>query len=149
LHLQEKKLDSACLIFIDLDHFKQVNDTHGHAMGDIVLQHTVAVLQEHLRPSDLFGRLGGEEFGILLIGCSTAQAVVTAQRLRVAIEASPVEDDGRLVSLSVSVGVASSDRCGYALTRLCREADSALYRAKRTGRNRVVGDFENDSLTAA
>jgi diguanylate cyclase (GGDEF)-like protein len=149
LYIQEKKLGSACLISIDLDHFKQVNDTHGHAMGDIVLQHTVAVLQEHLRPSDLFGRLGGEEFCILLAGCSSSQAVVTAQRLRVAIEASPVEDDGRIVSLSVSVGVASTDRCGYALARLCREADTALYRAKRAGRNRVVTDAENDTLTAA
>lgn len=149
LHAQEKKLGSACLISIDLDHFKQVNDTHGHAMGDIVLQHTVAVLQEHLRSSDVFGRLGGEEFGILLAGCSTTQAVVTAQQLRSAIESSPVEDDGRVVTLSVSVGVASSDRCGFALSRLCREADKALYRAKHAGRNRVVADFENDALTAA
>jgi diguanylate cyclase (GGDEF)-like protein len=149
LRIQEKKLSSACLISIDLDHFKQVNDTHGHAMGDIVLQYTVAVLQEHLRPSDLFGRLGGEEFGILLAGCSSSQAVATAQRLRVAIEASPVTDDGRIVALSVSVGVASTDRCGYALARLCREADTALYRAKRAGRNRVVTDAENDTLSAA
>ncbi|PTR32529.1 diguanylate cyclase (GGDEF)-like protein [Luteibacter sp. OK325] len=149
LRVQEKKVGSACLISIDLDHFKQVNDTHGHAMGDIVLQYTVAVLQEHLRPSDLFGRLGGEEFGILLAGCSSSQAVATAQRLRVAIEASPVTDDGRIVPLSVSVGVASTDRCGYVLARLCREADTALYRAKRAGRNRVVTDAENDTLTAA
>lgn len=149
LHLQEKKLGSACLIFIDLDHFKQVNDTHGHAVGDIVLQHTVAVIQEHLRTNDVFGRLGGEEFGILLSGCSSVQAVATAQRLRTAIEASPLAEDGRAIALSVSVGVASSDRCGYALARLCREADSALYRAKRAGRNRVVADFESDTLTAA
>ncbi|MGY3233038.1 diguanylate cyclase (GGDEF)-like protein [Luteibacter sp. HA06] len=149
LRVQEKKLGSACLISIDLDHFKQVNDTHGHAMGDIVLQHTVAVLQEDLRPADLFARLGGEEFAILLIGCTTSQAVAAAQRLRVAIEASPVEDGGRLVSLSVSVGVASSDRCGYDLSCLCREADAALYRAKRAGRNRVMADFESDSLSAA
>jgi diguanylate cyclase (GGDEF)-like protein len=149
LRTQEKKLGSACLISIDLDHFKQVNDTHGHAMGDIVLQYTVAVLQEHLRPSDLFGRLGGEEFGILLAGCTSSQAVVTAHRLRVAIEASPVEDEDRIVSLSVSAGVASTERCGYELARLCREADTALYRAKRSGRNRVVTDAENDALSAA
>jgi diguanylate cyclase (GGDEF)-like protein len=149
LRLQEKKQESACLISIDLDHFKQVNDTHGHAMGDIVLQHTVAVLQDDLRPSDLFGRLGGEEFGILLVGCSSSQAAATADRLRLAIAASPVTDDGRMVTLSVSVGVASTDRCGYTLARLCREADKALYRAKRAGRNRVVTDAENDALTAA
>jgi diguanylate cyclase (GGDEF)-like protein len=147
LRLQEKKPASACLISIDLDHFKQVNDTHGHAMGDIVLQHTVAVLQEQLRPKDLFGRLGGEEFGILVIGCSSSQAVATADRLRVAIEASPVEDDGRVVTLSVSVGVASTDRCGYTLQHLCREADAALYRAKRAGRNRVIAASETDGVT--
>jgi diguanylate cyclase (GGDEF)-like protein len=149
MRVQEKKLGSACLISIDLDHFKQVNDTHGHAMGDIVLQHTVAVLQEGLRPADLFARLGGEEFAILLVGCTSAQALATAQRLRVAIEASPVEDGGRVVSLSVSVGVASTDRCGHDLSTLCREADAALYRAKRAGRNRVMADFESDSLSAA
>jgi diguanylate cyclase (GGDEF)-like protein len=149
LRVQEKKFGSACLISIDLDHFKQVNDTHGHAMGDVVLKRTVAILKPFLRPIDLFGRLGGEEFAILLVGCSSSQAVATADRLRVAIEATPVEDDGRSVSLSASVGVASTDRCGYDLQRLCREADTALYRAKRTGRNRVIADFENDSVTAA
>jgi diguanylate cyclase (GGDEF)-like protein len=148
LRIQEKKPASACLISIDLDHFKQVNDTLGHAVGDIVLQHTVAVLQEHLRPKDLFGRLGGEEFGILVIGCSSVQAVATADRLRVAIQASPIEDDGRVVTLSVSVGVASTDRSGYSLQHLCREADAALYRAKRAGRNRVIAATE-DSVTAA
>lgn len=151
LRIQEKKLGSACLISIDIDHFKQVNDTHGHAMGDIVLQHTVAVLQEDLRPIDLFARLGGEEFGILLVGCTSSQAMATAQRLRIAIESAPVEDAGRLISLSVSVGVASTDRCGYQLSRLFRESDAALYRAKRAGRNRVVADSdtENDTLSAA
>jgi len=151
LRIQEKKLGSACLISIDIDHFKQVNDTHGHAMGDIVLQHTVAVLQEDLRPIDLFARLGGEEFGILLVGCTSSQAMATAQRLRIAIESTPVEDAGRVISLSVSVGVASTDRCGYQLSRLFRESDAALYRAKRAGRNRVVADTdtENDTLSAA
>jgi diguanylate cyclase (GGDEF)-like protein len=151
LRIQEKKLGSACLVSIDIDHFKQVNDTHGHAMGDIVLQHTVAVLQEDLRPIDLFARLGGEEFGILLVGCTSSQAMATAQRLRIAIESAPVEDAGRVISLSVSVGVASTDRCGYQLSRLFRESDAALYRAKRTGRNRVVADTdtEDDTLSAA
>jgi diguanylate cyclase (GGDEF)-like protein len=151
LRIQEKKLGSACLVSIDIDHFKQVNDTHGHAMGDIVLQHTVAVLQEDLRPIDLFARLGGEEFGILLVGCTSSQAMATAQRLRIAIESAPVEDAGQVISLSVSVGVASTDRCGYQLSRLFRESDAALYRAKRAGRNRVVADTdpEEDTLSAA
>jgi diguanylate cyclase (GGDEF)-like protein len=146
LRLLEKKHGSACLVSIDLDHFKQVNDTHGHALGDAALKHTVAICQQHLRPTDLFGRLGGEEFGILLLDCSRDQGVTIANRIRLAIEATPIEADGCVVSLSASVGVASTDTSGYGLQQLCREADAALYRAKRTGRNRVIADTENDSV---
>jgi diguanylate cyclase (GGDEF)-like protein len=146
LHGLEKKLGVACLVFIDLDHFKQVNDTHGHAVGDAALRHTVSICRQHLRPTDLFGRLGGEEFGILLIDCPREHGIATANLIRLAIEATPIEADGRVISLSASVGVASIDNSGYALQRLCREADAALYRAKRSGRNRVIADTENDGL---
>ncbi|GLQ94962.1 GGDEF domain-containing protein [Dyella acidisoli] len=142
LHLLEKKSGSACLISIDLDYFKQVNDTHGHAIGDAVLQHTVTICKQHLRTSDLFGRLGGEEFGILLVDCSSDQGTAIADRIRKAIEATPVDVDGSVVSFSASFGVACTDTSGYELQRLCREADAALYRAKRTGRNRVITDAE-------
>ena len=149
LRLLEKKLGTACLISIDLDHFKQVNDTHGHAMGDVVLRRTVAICQQQLRPTDLFGRLGGEEFGILLIECSRNQGMAIADRIRMAIEATPVDGDGCVISFSASVGVASTDKSGYGLQRLCWEADAALYRAKRTGRNRVIADSENGNLVEA
>jgi diguanylate cyclase (GGDEF)-like protein len=149
LRLLEKKLGHACLISIDLDHFKQVNDTHGHAMGDAVLKHAVAICQQHLRPTDLFGRLGGEEFGILLHECRRKQGMDIANRIRIAIEASSMEKDGCVISISVSVGLASIDTSGYELLRLCMEADAALYRAKRAGRNRVIADTENDSLVEA
>lgn len=149
LRLLEKKLGSACLVFIDLDHFKHVNDTHGHAMGDAVLRHTVALCQRQLRPTDLFGRLGGEEFGILLLDCSRDGGMAIADRIRLAIEATPIEGDGCVISLSASVGMASTDTSGYGLQGLCREADAALYRAKRTGRNRVITDTENDGLVEA
>jgi diguanylate cyclase (GGDEF)-like protein len=144
LRLLEKKLGHACLISIDLDHFKQVNDTHGHVMGDAVLKHAVAICQQHLRPADLFGRLGGEEFGILLHECCRKQGMDIANRIRLAIEASPMEKDGCVISISASVGLASTDAFGYELLRLCTEADAALYRAKRAGRNRVIADTEND-----
>ncbi|MFI4959093.1 MAG: GGDEF domain-containing protein, partial [Lysobacterales bacterium] len=144
LRLLEKKLGHACLISIDLDHFKQVNDTHGHVMGDTVLKHAVAICQQHLRPADLFGRLGGEEFGILLHECCRKQGMDIANRIRLAIEASPMEKDGCVISISASVGLASTDAFGYELLRLCTEADAALYRAKRAGRNRVIADTEND-----
>jgi diguanylate cyclase (GGDEF)-like protein len=149
LRLLEKKLGHACLVSIDLDHFKQVNDTHGHAMGDAVLKRAVAICQQHLRPTDLFGRLGGEEFGILLHECSREQGMDIANRIRIAIGTTPMGEDGGGISISASVGLASTDSAGYELQRLCKEADAALYRAKRAGRNRVIADTENDSLVEA
>ncbi|MFZ0872248.1 MAG: diguanylate cyclase [Rhodanobacter sp.] len=146
LRLLEKKHGVACLISMDLDHFKQVNDSHGHAMGDAVLRHTVAICQQQLRPTDLFGRLGGEEFGILLLECSRNQGVAIADRIRVAIEATPVDGDGSVVWFSASVGLAATETSGYGLQKLCRDADAALYRAKRSGRNRVIAGSENGSL---
>lgn len=149
LRALEKKSGKACLVFIDLDYFKQVNDIHGHAIGDTVLKHTVALCRHQLRPTDLFGRLGGEEFAILLLDCSCDQGIVIANRIRMAIEATPIEVDGSAVSFSASLGLASTDTSGYDLQGLCREADAALYRAKRNGRNRVIADTENDSLAEA
>ncbi len=149
LGLLEKRAHHACLASIDLDHFKQVNDAHGHAMGDAVLKQAVGICQQHLRPADLFGRLGGEEFGILLHECSRAQGLEIADRIRVAIETTPIEKDGHDIWISASVGLASTDTCGYGLQRLCKEADAALYRAKRTGRNRVIADGGDGSLAEA
>ncbi|MDQ6645602.1 MAG: diguanylate cyclase, partial [Pseudomonadota bacterium] len=137
----EKKSDEACLVSIDLDHFKRINDTHGHAVGDAVLRHTVATCQQQLRPIDLFGRLGGEEFGILLRSCSRERGMEIANRIRKAIGETPMKEDQSLVSVSASVGLAATDVSGYNLQRLCMEADAALYRAKRGGRNRVIADI--------
>ncbi|ULU27757.1 tetratricopeptide repeat-containing diguanylate cyclase [Dyella terrae] len=149
LRTTERKSGAACLISIDLDHFKLINDTHGHAVGDIVLKHTVTLCQRQLRPTDLFGRLGGEEFGILLPDCTREQGVAIADRIRTAIEATPVEGDGRLVTFSASIGLASTDSSGYELQLLRREADAALYRAKRTGRNRVIADNQLPGMIRA
>lgn len=149
LHLLKKKPGQACLISIDLDHFKQVNDTYGHATGDAVLKRAVAICQQHLRPADLFGRLGGEEFGILLQECTREQGMEIANRIRVAIGTTPMEADGHGILISASVGLAATDASGYQLQRLCKEADAALYRAKRAGRNRVVVDTGKGSLIEA
>lgn len=142
LHQLDKKVGHACLIVLDLDHFKLVNDTHGHATGDTVLKRAVAACQQQLRPTDLFGRLGGEEFGILLYECSREQGMEIANRIRAAIVESPVTKDGCEIAVSASVGLASTATSGYGVQRLCREADAALYRAKRAGRNCVMGDIE-------
>jgi diguanylate cyclase (GGDEF)-like protein len=146
LRLLEKKRGVACLISIDLDHFKQVNDTHGHAIGDAVLKHTVTICKQQLRPNDLFGRMGGEEFGILLLDCSREQGSLIAHRIRTAIEATPIDADGCVVSFSASIGLVCTETCGYELQRLCTEADAALYKAKRTGRNRVIVDTGNSGF---
>jgi diguanylate cyclase (GGDEF)-like protein len=148
LHALERKAGHACLVVLDLDHFKGVNDTHGHAMGDAVLKRAVAVCQQQLRPSDLFGRLGGEEFGILLYECSRQHGMEIANRIRTAIAETPIHKDGCVVTVSASVGLASTDTSGYGLQRLCKEADAALYRAKRAGRNCVMGDIEVGSVLA-
>jgi diguanylate cyclase (GGDEF)-like protein len=149
LRMLEKKLGQTCLISLDLDHFKQVNDTYGHAMGDAVLRRTVAVCRQQLRPNDLFGRLGGEEFGILLLDCSREQGMAIADRIRAAIGATGVNRDGMVVLFSASLGLACTDTSGYELQRLCMEADAALYRAKHAGRNRVIADTENGNLVGA
>jgi len=151
LHLLEKRRGIACLIAIDLDHFKQINDTHGHALGDIVLKRTVTICRQHLRPQDLFGRLGGEEFCILLPDCHRDQGMAIADHIRTALEAALIETDGGVIAFSASLGVACTDTCGYDLSCLCRDADAALYRAKRGGRNRVmaVTDIQDNYLKRA
>jgi diguanylate cyclase (GGDEF)-like protein len=125
----------ACLILVDLDNFKRVNDTHGHVAGDGVLKQTVEMFQLHMRAADLFGRLGGEEFGIMLADCSLETACTRAEELRTAIGS--FARAGVTVTVSASFGVTSSGQCGHDLRQMLIHADSALYRAKRNGRNRV------------
>jgi len=149
LHQLDRRHANACLVSIDLDHFKKVNDSHGHAMGDAVLKSAVAVCQQQLRPSDLFGRLGGEEFGILLQDCDRGQGLEIADRIRLAISLTPIESDDCAVSISASVGLACTDSSGYDLQRLCIDADDALYRAKRAGRNRVIANIADSELVSA
>ncbi|MFK2892910.1 GGDEF domain-containing protein [Dyella flagellata] len=139
----EKRQGNACLIAIDLDHFKQINDAHGHALGDIVLKRTVAICRQQLRPYDLFGRLGGEEFCILLVDCRREQGMAMAERIRAVIEATLVDAEGAFISFSASLGLACTHKSGYDLQRLSKDADAALYRAKRTGRNRLVASGEH------
>jgi diguanylate cyclase (GGDEF)-like protein len=143
LRVLEKRGAEACLVFLDLDHFKQVNDAHGHAVGDAVLKHAVAVFKGQLRKADVLGRLGGEEFGMLLMDTPQLQGSVVAERIRLAIAASPLVVDGAVVTFSVSIGLASTEVTGYDLQNLCRAADAALYEAKHRGRNRVVVDGED------
>nr|WP_235604439.1 MULTISPECIES: GGDEF domain-containing protein [unclassified Rhodanobacter] len=127
----------ACLVLIDLDHFKAVNDTYGHAVGDRVLKRAVAACQAHLRSTDILGRLGGEEFGIVLPECTLDQVLDRAERIRLAIVEVVRGDAVDDICVSASFGVASTTRSGHELRQLLIHADDALYQAKREGRNRV------------
>lgn len=140
LRTLEKRSGEACLLFLDLDHFKQVNDTYGHAVGDAVLKHVVAICKGQLRQADLLGRLGGEEFGMLLMDTPRLQGSVVVERLRLALAATPSVVDNQTISCTASMGLACTDNWGYDLQRLSRAADAALYAAKHMGRNRAVLD---------
>lgn len=140
LSTAKKAERDACLILIDLDHFKLINDSYGHAVGDLVLKRAVGVCHDHLRATDIFGRLGGEEFGILLPDCSLSQVVGRAEAMRVTISSMTGDADTRGSVVSASLGIASTEYSGYELRALMADADGALYRAKRGGRNRVVLD---------
>lgn len=125
------------LALIDLDHFKAVNDAHGHAAGDAVLKRCVAACVGELRGSDLIGRLGGEEFAALLPHAGPREAFDVMERLRSAISAETFQVDGGGFGVTASVGVSTSRR-GSDLDGLLREADAALYAAKSQGRDRTV-----------
>lgn len=127
---------STALLLFDLDRFKEVNDTSGHQAGDRVLQAFCELVSISIRPGDLFGRLGGEEFACLLTGASMAHAVHTAEHLRRAFAA--IQISGLNISPTVSVGVAMAGESGRNLSALLASADRALYRAKTEGRNRVA-----------
>lgn len=125
------------VLFVDLDLFKRINDTHGHACGDTCLRQVSEALRRELEPGALLGRYGGEEFIVVLPGRNGDSARQVAERIRAAVEREQVECDGRKVPMTVSVGVATrldrEDSPGAAVER----ADKALYAAKRAGRNRV------------
>ena len=127
---------SSALLMIDIDHFKRVNDTLGHAAGDRVLAAVADAARRSLRGEDLLGRYGGEEFCALLSGAGQEQALATAERVRAAIAELAVDGVARTITVSVGVACCSSDG-GAELEAGLQRADEALYRAKAAGRNRV------------
>lgn len=133
-----------CCLMFDVDHFKRVNDTFGHQVGDHVLASIGTLLAGAVRRSDLAARYGGEEFAVLLVGANLAQGLEQAERIRRAMAEKPCEAAGRSLSVTVSVGVAAV-RDGQefgeaAFDDLLARADAALYAAKAAGRNRVMAE---------
>jgi diguanylate cyclase (GGDEF)-like protein/PAS domain S-box-containing protein len=136
------------LMMLDIDEFKKVNDSYGHEAGDQALQQVAAVMKSSLREIDLLGRLGGEEFAVLLPDTSEQDAVVLAERVRQSIANMSFETPGQVLSnpITISIGVAVISDEMSSIDDLLRKADAALYRAKQSGRNRVVVDQGNPDL---
>jgi diguanylate cyclase (GGDEF)-like protein len=125
------------LLFIDLDHFKQINDSRGHPAGDACLSAVIAPIAAELRQTDIIGRYGGEEFVVILSSANAAAAHVIAERIRERVAAVHVEGFGLPIRLTCSIGVAASDTLGVWGQHLIAQADAAVYAAKRAGRNCV------------
>jgi diguanylate cyclase (GGDEF)-like protein len=130
-HRQQKP---ACGLFLDADHFKQLNDDHGHAAGDAALIALAAILRAQMRESDLIGRIGGEEFALLLPGLDMRQASSRAEQLRLAVHAVQRPDG----PLTVSIGIAECLHVNEDIEALLARADQAMRRAKIEGRDRAV-----------
>ncbi len=147
LERARRRREPLAVLLADVDHFKEVNDTHGHLTGDAVLRTLAAEMRQQVRDSDLVGRFGGEEFAVLLDGTTAEEAGRIAERIRSGVSSVKVLTRDQSVGVTVSIGVALLDHHakpahaktahGKELTDLIEAADIALYRAKRTGRDRV------------
>ena len=127
------------MTMLDVDAFKQFNDTFGHPQGDVLLKGVARILRESLRATDFIGRYGGEEFLVILPETGRAEACALAERVRRTVGSTDfVLDRGQVVCRTVSIGVASYPEDGALPADLVRTADEALYRAKRSGKNRVL-----------
>ena len=125
------------VLFLDLDYFKGVNDQYGHACGDFVLKRSAALVRSAIRPSDILGRYGGEEFAVGLVECDESSAVRIAERIREAIAKAVLLYEGHGISITVSIGLSVLRPDVEKIETLMAQADQALYHAKSEGRNRV------------
>jgi diguanylate cyclase (GGDEF)-like protein len=138
----------ASFLFFDLDHFKTINDAHGHIIGDQILRSIAKICMQHLRTDDILGRFGGEEFVILLPETKLNDARHIAERLRRIIADTPIETEIGPIHTTISIGVALMDKSNSAtIAQLLSRADRAMYLAKQAGRNRVIIWGEHDLQT--
>jgi len=139
LNRAQRNQTSTAILLLDLDYFKRVNDTWGHPAGDAVLRHVAALANATVRSTDLVGRLGGEEFIVLLPGTSVDAARRIAEKLRAALESHPVPWEKIQICTTASIGIAGTTAAEKrSFDSLYTDADKALYMAKQRGRNRVV-----------
>ncbi|ODS63223.1 MAG: hypothetical protein ABS41_08700 [Arenimonas sp. SCN 70-307] len=149
LTLSQRNQEEVGLVMFDLDEFKSINDRFGHATGDWVLREVARACSEVCRRHDILGRLGGEEFAFLLVGCDLASSVALAQACRKRIAAIDTSGTGQAFTVTASFGVAGTRACGHDFLTLLSRADDALYQAKHAGRDRVrthgAGDLALDA----
>lgn len=124
------------LLMIDIDHFKQINDEHGHGVGDNIIASVAATIDDVSRSTDMTFRFGGEEFALILSATGAAGALITAERLRRAVEQIRHVHNGNTIHVTVSIGLSACSEAGEPVSALIERADTALYNAKRAGRNR-------------
>ena len=138
-HARHQRYGNATsLVMFDIDHFKRVNDTYGHPAGDAVIRQVARVVREQIRDSDVAGRYGGEEFGVVLTDTDKAGALIFAERLRKAVERLSVSHEGQDIRFTISLGVADLSHPSSSHAELIAWADHALYLSKHGGRNRVT-----------
>ncbi len=138
LQLSHRKRQTLSFIVLDIDFFKQINDTYGHNIGDRVLQHVVNQIADNLRRSDIFGRIGGEEFSIALLDTDLQQAYNLAEKIRLNIQQTPYSDKRNTIMITISLGVSQAQPNDQDISVILSRADIALYQAKESGRNKVV-----------
>lgn len=139
---QQRKKGQSIIVMIDIDHFKEVNDNYGHAAGDKVIIKVAKILKDSSRTYDITGRLGGEEYAIMMVDCDLETASEIAQRLCKEIEKQKIDVDGHIIKVTISVGLSTLSEDDNTIEEAILRADRALYRAKDQGRNRVVSSAE-------
>lgn len=140
INIAKRQAGNLCVIMLDIDKFKMVNDTYGHSAGDEVLKHLSSTLTKYTRESDIVARLGGEEFAVLLLNSDIKNTAATAEKLRKTVESHPVTiENGTDVSITISLGVSSVDvENDESIDTALNRSDTALYEAKNSGRNKVI-----------
>ena len=142
VRIQRSNGMSAAILMCDLDYFKAINDTYGHAIGDQVLKHFAAILREALRKNDTVGRVGGEEFAVILADTGCAEATLFARRLQKQIAETPFVGGGEIIQVTVSIGISTMKPSDTNAAASLSRSDAALYRAKGSGRNCVEIAFD-------
>lgn len=147
-HVRQRFADGGALFLVDADHFKKINDTYGHDVGDMALRIIGETLNFNTGKSDAVGRIGGEEFAVFLRGASDDEIIARAEQIRVAMAEKGKVIGGHEINLTVSIGIAKIKK-GSTLTVIFKEADENLYTAKNSGRNQFVYGSSDLELTPA